>query len=248
MTWVTGTLFAEGIENWWSFLLAPATLASFCCFYLYKYRQYRKGAYYQITKAPYLFLNHNLGRYGEYLIYKHLRHIESAGGKFLFNLYIPKNQEQKTEIDVLLICSEGLFVFESKNFGGWIFGNEAHQDWTQVFPKGYGRSHKEKFYNPVKQNARHIRYLKVIVGENIPTHSVIVFSDRCTLKDVTVSRSNATITYLSDVASSVDRICNEVGDTVLTEIEIAKVYDKLWKYTQISEEDAELHIRDIQGI
>ncbi len=51
-----------------------------------------------------------------------------------------------TEIDLLLIHPKGLFVFESKNYSGWIFGNEVYQNWTQTLPKGRrGDVHKERF-------------------------------------------------------------------------------------------------------
>jgi hypothetical protein len=210
------------------------------------YWQYMNGAYYLVTKIPYFSLKDDAGKYGEYLIYKDLRHLEGDGGKFLFNLYIPKNEYQKTEIDVLLICSGGLFVFESKNFGGWIFGNEAHQNWTQVFPKGYGRSQKEKFYNPILQNAGHIRHLRKLVRENIPTHSVVVFSDRCTLKDVTVETRGVIVTYLSEIASAVDQMWAKQPGVQLTRAEIDDIYGRLYAYTQVGHVEMERHVDSLK--
>ena len=90
-----------------------------------KDKEYKNGAYYQITKYPYSSVKHNTGRYGEYLTYKYLKQFETSGAKFLFNIYIPKENGETTEIDVLMICKKGLFVFESKNYSGWIFGSET---------------------------------------------------------------------------------------------------------------------------
>lgn len=103
--------------------LVPAAILAIVALFLWN-KEYQKGAYYQFTKNSYFSMRSDLGKYGEYLIYKQLKHLERMGGKFLFNLYIPKGKEETTEIDVLLLCSKGLFVLESKNCSGWIFGNE----------------------------------------------------------------------------------------------------------------------------
>lgn len=53
-------------------------------------------------------------------------------------------------------------------------------------PKGNGRRHKEHFYNPIMQNHSHIKHLQALFEEPIPMHSIIVFSERCTLKNITI--------------------------------------------------------------
>ena len=124
-------------------------------------------------------------------IVANLRQYEKNGGKFLFNIYIPKGENGTTEIDVLLITTKGLFVFESKNYSGWIFGDEDKRNWYQTPPQGKGKSRKESFYNPIMQNRTHIKHLKALLGESIPMHSIITFSDRCTLKNVLVTSLDA---------------------------------------------------------
>ncbi|MDE5564288.1 MAG: NERD domain-containing protein, partial [Oscillospiraceae bacterium] len=115
--------------------------------------EYIRESYYEITKIPYHTLLYDntstgRGRYGEYLTYTYLKSFEANGGKFLFNLYIPKGHDQTTEIDILLICSKGIFCFESKNYSGWIFGNEYQKNWCQTLPQWNRKSHKEYFNNP----------------------------------------------------------------------------------------------------
>ena len=68
------------------------------------------------------------------MIYKYLKDFENQGAKFLFNIYIPKKGNETTEIDVLMISSKGLFVFESKNYSGWIFGGDNQKYWYQTLP------------------------------------------------------------------------------------------------------------------
>jgi len=206
---------------------------------VYKNKQYKKGAYYQITKNPYSSVKYDTGKYGEYLTYKSIRHFENNGGKFLFNIYIPKGEYKTTEIDVLLICSKGLFVFESKNYSGWIFGNETQKDWTQII-----YDDKYHFYNPIMQNALHIKHLKNLIGENIPMHSIIVFSDKCTLKNITIKSNDVSVINRYNVASVVAQIYNQTQDELLTEIEIYDIYNKLYLYTQVSYEAKVQHIEN----
>ena len=101
---------------------------------------------------PQSLVQFNKGRYGEYLIYKYLKGHEINGAMFLFNVYVPKENGETSEIDVIMIHHKGIFVFESKNYSGWIFGSETQRMWTQTLPKGRKRSHKESFYNPIIQN------------------------------------------------------------------------------------------------
>ncbi|AYC32913.1 nuclease [Pseudomonas cavernae] len=76
-----------------------------------------------------------------------------------------------TQIDHVFISPFGLFVLETKNMSGWIFGNEQQAQWTQ---KLYKRSFK--FQNPLRQNFKHLKALEAalsIAPEHL--HSVITF-------------------------------------------------------------------------
>ncbi len=222
------------------FILAP--IIFFIIAHAYKNQQYRKGTYYQVTQNPYSSVKYDKGKYAEYLTYESLRHFEDNGGKFLLNIFIPTKHNGTTEIDVLLICSKGLFVFECKNYSGWIFGNEAQRNWTQTLPQGRSRCHKEYFYNPIMQNAAHIRHLKNLVGRNAPMQSIIVFSDRCALKDITIKSNDVSVVNHYNVATTVAQICNQTQTEAYTETEINDIYNKLYPYTQLDFAAKEQHI------
>ncbi|MER2002174.1 MAG: nuclease-related domain-containing protein [Carnobacterium inhibens] len=76
----------------------------------------------------------NKGNMGEYNIYRTLEKIKGTK-LILTNLYIPKEDGSTTEIDLVMITKFGFFVIESKNYSGWIFGDEKYRNWTQTFPK-----------------------------------------------------------------------------------------------------------------
>ena len=211
-----------------------------------KYRRYIKCSYYQVTKNSPLQLYFDKGKLGEYMTYKYLRSAENNGAKFLFNIYIPKGEEETTEIDVLMIHAKGLFVFESKNYSGWIFGSECQKNWYQTLPKGRGRSHKESFYNPVMQNRGHIKHLKVLLGEDVPMHSIITFSERCTLKKVEIKSADVPVINRGEVYHTVASICGKIENPFLSEEQIAAIYEKLYPYTQVDAATKAQHIENIE--
>lgn len=88
----------------------------------FRRKKYEKTVYYAQTALPYKALVHDKGRLGEYYTFMHLCNL---GGykKFLFNCYVPKTDEKTTEIDVIMLHETGIYVFESKNYSGWIFGS-----------------------------------------------------------------------------------------------------------------------------
>ena len=113
---------------------------------------FRQTSYYKQKKKGYFRTLLDKGSYGEYLIYKKLRAYEKTGARFIFNLYLPSQSKNvdATEIDVLMITTKGIYVFESKNYSGWIFGNDKQKTWTQCLPQGKGKKAlKERFFNPV---------------------------------------------------------------------------------------------------
>ena len=72
----------------------------------------------------------------------------------------------------------GVFVVETKNYKGWIFGGENQKQWTQRIYK-----HSLKFQNPLHQNYKHTKTLQSLLGLNDEQiHSVIVFVGDSTFK------------------------------------------------------------------
>lgn len=112
------------------------------------------------------------GVIGEYIIRLSLGK-NIPGEKYVINdLTLEDSNGKTSQIDHILISRNGVFVIETKNYSGMIFGDESKIYWTQVLK--YGKV-KNQFYNPVKQNATHIYRLKEITGTTLPLISVVVF-------------------------------------------------------------------------
>ena len=203
---------------------------------------YENSAYCNATKTPYPAMRFDLGKFGEYLTYKKLQPFEKRGAKFLFTCYLPY-EDKTTEIDVIMIYKSGVYVFESKNYSGWIFGDEKNKTWTQSLPQGKGTK-KEHFFNPVWQNMLHVKCLKNVIGEKFPVHSIIVFSERCTLKKIAVESDIAVVKRDSILQVTAD--INNKHREILTTADIEKIYTTLYPYTQVSDELKEKHVENIK--
>lgn len=93
--------------------------------------------------------------------------------KFVINNLLLQNENGKTsQTDHVVINKNGVFVIETKNYAGRIYGDDYQKEWTQVL--NYGKV-KNRFYSPVKQNAVHIHRITELIADAFPVHLVVVF-------------------------------------------------------------------------
>ena len=92
------------------------------------------------------------------------------------NLILLGDNNVSHQFDHILIRPNGVFVIETKNYYGDIKGSIDDTYWTKSFVNR-GRLHVEKFMNPIKQNNAHIRFLKKVLGRDIPFVNIVVFVD-----------------------------------------------------------------------
>ena len=93
------------------------------------------------------------------------------GEQYVLNDYIIEENGKSSQIDHIVINASGVFVIETKNYSGRIYGSDNQLEWTQVL--NYGKV-KNKFYNPVKQNATHVYKIKQVI-RHMPVYSIVVF-------------------------------------------------------------------------
>lgn len=115
-----------------------------------------------------------------------------------------------TQVDHVLISAFGIFVIETKNMKGWIFGGQNDSTWCQSI---YG--HKNRFQNPLRQNHRHIECLAEFLKlERRFFHSVVFFIGECEFK--TPMPPNVLDTGLSSYIRSFDT-------ALLTQTQVAEI-------------------------
>ncbi|MBX8575634.1 nuclease-related domain-containing protein [Pseudomonas cichorii] len=118
------------------------------------------------------------GHIGELLVrFAAHRHLDKKIYRRLHNVTL-NTPDGTTQIDHVFLSVYGIFVLETKNMSGWIFGSEKQALWTQ---KLYKRTFK--LQNPFRQNYKHLKALEATLGigpEHL--HSVITFVGGSTFK------------------------------------------------------------------
>ena len=96
---------------------------------------------------------------------------------YYHNIIVPfKNGS--SQIDHLVVSPFGLFIVETKNLAGWIYGASDKAKWTQVLYKT-----KHQFQNPLRQTFRQKKVPASYFGvqeKNI--HPIINFVGDCTFR------------------------------------------------------------------
>ena len=88
------------------------------------------------------------------------------------NLTLRIGENKTSQIDHVVINEHGVFIIETKNYSGRIYGNETQLEWTQVL--NYGNV-KNKLYNPIKQNRTHLYHISNLLNGKLPLFSAVVF-------------------------------------------------------------------------
>jgi len=183
----------------------------------------------------------NLGQWGEYVTEFAIN--KKIKGKYvvLKNIYIP-HEEKTTEIDLIMVHEKGIFVFESKNYSGTIYGEIDQLNWIQVLDNGS----KNKFYNPIRQNQTHIKALAKYL--DLPEEdflSYVIFSERCTLKKVPPKTPQVVVLRRPEM---LERLQLQIAynKRKYDDEAFGKIISKLREGTNKSEEEKQKHIEDIK--
>ena len=190
------------------------------------------------TNQPY-----EKGTYFENSIYHDI--IKYIPHTYVFqNIYIKRKNNRLTEIDIVAVDKSGIYVFECKNYSGWIFGRENSHKWYQTFKTG----DKYEFYNPIFQNNIHIAALKNVLPKynNLPYYSIIVFSNECELKNIEISNNeNIFIIYNSDIEYLLRNLTAFDSGYSRKKIDIINNIIESLKTTNNKIDTANKHIQDI---
>ena len=142
----------------------------------------------------------------------------------LMNHVTLKLQHGTTQIDHVLVSRFGVFVIETKDYKGWIFGAPNQPNWTQVL-----FWLRFKFQNPMIQNSRHIRAVQDLLDFLPPSAimSVVVFTGDAKFKTPIppgVFYATEVVAYLRNVKDevmSLNRIQFCVGRLETTRLAIS---------------------------
>lgn len=119
-----------------------------------------------VLRSPWL-----KGTLGEIRVNSSLRSLLDEHEYRLFKDLTLPTHGGTTQIDHVIVSRFGVFVIETKNMKGWIYGGADQALWTQVI---YRR--KFQFQNPIRQNYKHVKAVQELLGIKAhQLHSVVVF-------------------------------------------------------------------------
>ncbi len=205
-----------------------------------KIEYFNNSDYKKNANIEYFEMLYNNGSRGEYILYKFLDKNILFDKKIINNVYLEKRNGKTTEIDMILLCRKGIFVFEVKNYNGWIFGDRKGMYWTQRFETGKSF----RFYNPILQNESHIKELKeyLNISNKEIVKSIVIFIGNGELKtNIEYVKNNYVI---NNITTAKDII--ELNDDVLAEERIKDMYEKLIVKSRKTREFKKEHIKRIQ--
>lgn len=134
------------------------------------------------------------GDYGERIIAQELKRLPQE--YLVLNDLLLQTPNGTTQIDHVIISAYGIFVLETKNYQGKIYGFRDAEYWTQNI---YGK--KYQLYNPLRQNQSHVRTIRNLLGNVVPDlfiESVVVFVGSA---DVSDSLRNGLTIYSNELLS-----------------------------------------------
>ncbi|MFC4559810.1 small acid-soluble spore protein O [Virgibacillus kekensis] len=164
--------------------------------------------------------------------------------KYLSDIMVenPKSATGYSQIDHIVITSYGIFVIETKNYQGTIYGGRERKTWLV--------NGKFKMMSPVLQNYGHIEALKPYIDNKFHRYfvSVISFTKRCTLKigmDLREISSDEIVIYDLYLTETIKRKLSIAKMTykepLFTEKDIAKIHSTLKKINITDKKIRDVH-------
>jgi len=156
--------------------------------------------------------------------------------KYVINNLMIVNEGKSSQTDHLVINRTGIFVIETKNYDGRIYGHEDQKEWTQVLK--YGKV-KNKFYSPIMQNRTHIYALSKVIGRSGCFVSIIVFPKARLMTD-----TNINVGYIGDIRKRY----KQQTKAIFTVKELNWIYSKLLYFKNNPQISAREHIKEIKNM
>ena len=155
------------------------------------------------------------GEEGEAMVRASLSRILEPDERVINNYIVVDSNGKSHQIDHIAIMRNGIFCIETKNFKGWIFGDENSEKWTQTLYNG----EKHQFLNPFKQNASHCYHLSKIIGNQFKIVSLVVMADN--------NAERIESKYALNIRDLRSFLKNYYDGTYLSESDVIEIHNRL---------------------
>lgn len=188
-----------------------------------------------------------IGELGEYKINIQLDQLPK-NCRYLSDVVLinPKTKSGYSQIDHIVLSPFAIFVIETKNYAGTIYGGRNRGKWSV--------NGKFPMNNPFNQNFGHIKAIQSLLSnvEDSQIVSMVTFSRRCTFKvddELRRIQSNELIVYDTELTEFINRKLNilriQLGGPIFTD-EILQHMSKVLTEKNITDKTIrEKHIKEI---
>ncbi len=188
------------------------------------------------------------GEFGEYKIDIQLSQLPKEY-RHLSDLLIknPKSATGFSQIDHVIITPYGIFVIETKNYQGTIYGGIDRKTWLI--------NGKFKMMSPIIQNYGHIHAIKNYIDSTFHQYfiSIVSFTKRCTFKidqELRKIQSDELVIYDIELTDFINRkiavLKLQNKNPLLSIIEIERIYNALSKANILYPDTRKQHVDNIQ--
>lgn len=160
----------------------------------------------------------------------------------VYNDLLIRNGNHTTQVDHIVISRYGVFVLETKNVHGKVYGGGNAEFWKQYLPdtgyKRYGFTQEYQLRNPIWQNEGHIKILRRLVFDNdVPVYGIVVFPSDTEI-NVTASQP---VVNMYDVVPYI----KQYRDVVLSSDQMGSYRRRLLEVISTSESDRKEHLANV---
>lgn len=129
-----------------------------------------------------------IGAVGENYVSKLLSDLNKKKYFVINNIILIHPNKKTSQIDHIIVSRKGIFVIETKNYSGCVFGHVKNKYWVHI-----SSQNKHTIYNIIYQNQGHINAVKNLINkillDNISFRkyikffvSILLFNNNCRVK------------------------------------------------------------------
>lgn len=160
----------------------------------------------------------------------------------VYNDLLFRNGGYTTQVDHLIISKYGIFVIETKNVHGKVYGSGNAEFWKQYLPdigyRTFGNTQEHQLRNPLWQNGGHIKALRRLVfGNEVPIVGVVVFPDDTDL----YVKAELPVLHMRDIVPFIV----SYRDEVLSLEQVETFRERIIEVISTSGTDRERHLENV---
>ena len=172
------------------------------------------------------------GKEGEVKVARKLERCATKTSRLLNDVVLLDSKGESYQIDHIFINENGIWIIETKNWSGYIYGTDEQQEWTQVLAHG---KEKNRMYSPVKQNLTHAYKIQTLLKTT--TIPLVVF--------VSADIRNVRSSYVCDIID-LPRVVKRNFGFILSGQEIEMYYQKILAYQAKCNVTSEQHSKKME--